>query len=328
MKAKQWLVAILMSIISVCAHAQIVLGTGGKGGTYVAMANDMVKVCGKEVTIAAHETAGSQANIQGIIDNAFTAGIVQFDVMRYYEEKDPAMARIKVLFPLHAEEIHLIGVNKIYKEGGFLGIGAKVIELQSIKDLAGKTVVAWGGSHLSAEYFQYKLQIPFTLVDLTAEKDPPAVAAKMLLDGRAHAIFAVGGAPIKWLRDEKVFGKQFKLLAIGNDVLDKVKGTYNGAKVNYPNLSNGQVSTLAVQALLVTRDFRTADRATALTRLRECVQGRIDDLRDLTGMHPKWQVTNPSEVFDRWANYQPPASVGATTSTTQSAIPLPGGKKK
>ena len=165
MKAKRYLFAVLMAVFSVLVHAQVVLGTGGKDGTYFALANDMVRKCGKEVTISVQETAGSQANIQGIIDNKFTAGIVQFDVMRYYEEKDSAMARIKVLFPLHEEEIHLIGVNKTYKEGGFMGFGAKSVELQSIKDLSGKTVVAWGGSHLSAEYFQYKLQIPFTLVD-------------------------------------------------------------------------------------------------------------------------------------------------------------------
>ena len=116
------------------------------------------------MTISIKETEGSQANLQGIIDNVLTAGIVQFDVMRYYDDKDPAMARVKVLFPLNEEEIHLVAVNKATKESGFLGMsfGQKSLEIESLKDLAGKTVVAWGGSHLSAEYFQdvYKRQSP------------------------------------------------------------------------------------------------------------------------------------------------------------------------
>ena len=306
MRRQELLFLVATLLISAFAEAQIVLGTGGSDGTYFAMANDMIKRCGATVTISVKETEGSQANLQGIIDNLLTAGIVQFDVMRYYDDKDPAMARIKVLFPLNEEEIHLVAVNKTTKEDRFLGLSfaQKSLEIESLKDLAGKTVVAWGGSHLSAEYFQYKLKIPFNLVDLTREKNPSAVAAKMLLDGQAQALFAVGGAPLKWLRDEKVFGKQFKLVSMGSDVLDQVKGTYNGARLNYPNLANGQVPTLSVQALFVTRDYRTPDRATALVKLKQCVIENIDHLRDMPGTHPKWRAVNPGRPFERWANYQ------------------------
>lgn len=304
--------AVLLAVFAITASAQVVMGTGGPKGTYFAQADNMMKVCGSEVTLNVQQTGGSFDNIQGILDNKFTAGITQFDVMRYFEDKDPGMSRIKVLFPLHIEEIHIIGVNKTYREGGFMGFGAKSVDLNSINDLSGRTVVAWGGSVLSAEYFAEKLKINYRVVDLSAEKDPHKVGAKMLLDGQAHAIFAVGGQPLGWLRDQTVFGRQFKLLSIGSDAYDKVSGTYNKVRINYPNLTNGQVQSLGVQALLVTRDYRSGERAQALAKLKNCVVDNIDALRDNPGMHPKWSTVNPAEKFERWANYDPPTSSGPT----------------
>ena len=109
------------------------------------------------MTLTVQETKGSFDNLQGIIDNKFTAGIAQFDVMKFFEEKDPGMSRIKVLMPLHVEEIHIVGLNKSDKAGGVniqgFNIGGRAVELNSIKDLAGKKVAAWGGSVLSADYF-------------------------------------------------------------------------------------------------------------------------------------------------------------------------------
>ncbi len=301
--------------------------TGKGGGTYCALALNMQKVCGAQVTIDVQQSKGSFDNIQGILDNNFSAGIAQFDVMRYFEEKDDGMARIKVLLPLHVEEIHIVGLNKAYKEGGLFGIGAKSVELQTLKDLAGRKVAAWGGSVLSAEYFAYKAKLGYTVVDLTGQEKPELVAAKMLADGEAHAIFAVGGAPLGWLRNEKVFGKQFKLLSIPSDIGDQVRGTYNTVKVNYPNLTNGQVQSLGVQALLVTRDYRSGDRATALTKLKRCAVENLDNFRDMTGMHPKWQSVEPATKFDRWANYEPPASAVVAPAAPTSAPQVPTKKK-
>lgn len=299
-------VAALLLFTPTFLYANVTIGTGGPGGTYYALVNDMQKVCGSSAGITNVSTGGSIDNIQQILDNKLNAGIVQFDVIRYYEEKDDGMSRLRVLFPLHVEEIHIVGLDKTYKEGGLFGFGAKSIELKSIPDLKGRKVVAWGGSVLSAHYFSQKLRLDYDVIEIdAADKTPAKTAAAMLAAGEAHAIFAVGGQPLGWLRDPKVFGKQFKLLSITPDILDQVKGTYNGAKLNYPNLNGVGVSTLGVQALLITRDYKTPDRIEELVGLRNCVNENLDKLRESTGVHPKWQSIDTTAESERWKKYDP-----------------------
>lgn len=329
-------------LFATSAIAQVKIGTGGSKGTYYAMAQDMIKVCGSKVTLTVEETDGSMANMQGILNKNFQAGIVQFDVMKYLEEKDPGMSQIKVLFPLHQEEVHIIGANTTYKEGGYsiggFNIGGKAVELKALKDLNNRKIVAWGGSVLSAEYFAYKFKLNYEVIDVTGQKlddkgnaikvekgaEPEKVAAKMVANGEAHAIFAVGGFPIKWLQDQKVFGKQFKLLSIGSEMADQVSGIYNKAKVTYLNLTDGAAQTVAVPAVVATRDYRGVDRALPLAKLKQCVGENLITLRDEG--HQKWSIVDSNAKFERWANYEPPAEVMASI-TPQSAAAKPAKKK-
>lgn len=305
------------------AVAQLKVASGGKGGTYITMGNDLQKVCGSKVTMEVLETNGSMDNIQRVLNRQAQAGIVQFDVLKYLEEKDPSMNQVRVLFPLHQEEVHVIGANTTYKEGGLWGMGAKSVELKTLKDLNGRKVVAWGGSVLSAEYFAYRFKLNYEVIDVSGKKldekgnviavndgaRPQEVAAKMVANGDAHAIFAVGGFPLPWLQDTKVFGKQFKMLSVGSDMSDQVAGVYNKSKVNYQNLTDGAAQTVAVPAVMVTRDYRTADRALPLVKLKQCMQENLAILRD--DGHQKWNIVEVAK-FDRWQNYEAPAEVMAS----------------
>jgi len=332
------LVTLFGLVSSAGAQTPFKIGTGGPLGTYYQMCMDMLKTFGATVPNAFEcvQTGGSMDNMQGIIGRTLQGGIVQFDVLKYLEEKDPNMAQIKVMFPLHQEEVHIVGANTTYKQGGFLGFGAKSVELRTLKDLNSRKVVAWGGSVLSAEYFAFRFKLNYEVIDVSGlrldEKgasvkaganqaaEPHRVAAKLVANGDAHAIFAVGGFPLGWLQDSKVFGKQFKMLTIGSDMADQVAGIYNKSKVNYPNLTEGAVPTIAVPAVMVTRDFRTPDRVAPIVAIQRGVVAGLETLRDEG--HPKWaQPTNPSEKFDRWGNFQPSAGVD------KPVLPTPVKKK-
>jgi TRAP-type uncharacterized transport system substrate-binding protein len=337
--------SIIIGILTFCAGttfavAQIKMASGGKGGTYITMANDMASACGSKVTFEVLETGGSMDNMQLVLNKRAQAGIVQFDVMKYLEDKDPGMAQIKVLFPLHQEEVHIVGANTTYKEGGWMGFGAKSVELNTLKDLNGRKVVAWGGSVLSAEYFAFRFKLNYEVIDVSGTKldekgqvvrgvkdgaKPQEVAAKMVASGEAHAIFAVGGFPLTWLQDNKTFGKQFKLLSIGSDMADQVAGIYNKAKVTYMNLTNGSAQTVAVPAVVVTRDYRGADRALPLAKLKQCVSDNIVNLRDEG--HQKWSIVEPAAKFERWANYEPPAEVMSQIAPAKPAPAKPAPAK-
>lgn len=348
MKCFRILISLALSlglVATAAAQAPFKIGTGGPKGTYYAMCMDMLKTFGAKVpnSFSCEETNGSMDNMQRVIARTLQGAVVQFDVMKYLEEKDPNMAQIKVVFPLHQEEVHLVGANTSYKEGGWFGIGSKSVELKTLKDLNGRKVVAWGGSVLSAEYFAYRFKLNYEVIDVSglrldekgavvkaAEKQPAApdrVAAKMVASGEAHAIFAVGGFPLLWLQDGKVFGKQFKMLSIGSDMADQVGGIYNKSKVNYSNLTDGAVATVAVPAVLVTRDFRTPDRVAPIVALQREVVLNLETLRDEG--HPKWALpTDPSKKFDRWGTFEAPAGmIPALPAPAPAALPAPAKKK-
>lgn len=60
-----------------------------------------------------------------------------------------------------------------------------------------------------------------------------------------------------------------------------------------------------MQALLVTRDYKTADRIAELTGLRDCVNAKQDELREATGVHPKWQTIDTTVDYENWQKYDP-----------------------
>jgi len=97
---------------------------------------------------------------------------------------------------------------------------------------------------------------------------------------------------------------------------------YNPTRVTYAKLNNGSgVDTIATDALLVTREYKTPAMVNGLAALRKCAITSLDDLKETTGTHPKWQAVDSANK-GKWAWYQLPE---ATPAPAPAAVPA---KKK
>jgi hypothetical protein len=106
----------------------------------------------------------------------------------------------------------------------------------------------------------------------------------------------------------KKFGPGYRILNLPEAVQKKLAGAYKADRVTYTGLADGGVaSTVAVQALVVTREYKTAKMQTALAALRNCVLTNLDDIRETTGNHASWRmVKHEFQSQAQWPLYKLP----------------------
>jgi TRAP-type uncharacterized transport system substrate-binding protein len=189
------------------------------------------------------------------------------------------------------------------KSGGTLGIGAKEVVFNTVEDLAGQKIAAAGGSLITAQLVKLQGQVNWTIVP--AKNNDEAIA--LLKAGQVQAVMMVGGQP---LGDVKALGSEFKLVGFRQGTIDLLKTVYVADKLSYPKLGTGAVSTIATEALLVTRTYNTPDKLAMLSSFRKCVTDHVGEWQDADGAHPAWaqvDVVNHS----KWAYYDLPVQMPA-----------------
>lgn len=352
-------VAIVVSLLASAAFGQgmtkaMVISTGSPAGAYNPMGNDLLNICQIGSSTGVIESGGSIDNHNNIWEKQpamASSGIFQYDFALYMRDRDPRWQQsMQVVARLHDEYLQIIALNQELKEGGWtipgIGktIGGSTVVLQSFDSLKGRTVYAWGGSFYSANVLSDKFGLGLQVVDLSGtapdgnggykkvEKDaaPQKVAAMLIAQGKGVAVIAVGGANLSWVSEANGYGKQWKLLPVSNDQHAKVAGTYGLGKVSYLNLSGGQVQTLTVPALLMTRKYTTEARVTPIMAVQNCIQTKIDALRDEGNNKSKWAEVDPKKAlaFDGWPMFQAPAGMTVSAPTPTPVAPTATMKKK
>jgi TRAP-type uncharacterized transport system substrate-binding protein len=305
----------------------MVIATGGKSGIYYPIANDLQTFCGVGDSVKVLETGGSLDNHKRIWQtrpSEATAGIFQYDFAIYMREQSPVWQRsMSVVARLHDEYLQIIAPNQTVKEGGFdlsrFGLGRNVggssRVVETLGDLKGQTVYAWGGSYYSAVVLSNKFDFKLNVVDLSGTKPdgkggyvqvkegarPELVAAMLIVKGEGVAIISVGGSNLSWVKEENGFNKQWKLLSVSKENHDKVAGTYGIGEVSYLNLSGGKVRTLTVPALLMTRTYSSPERVKPIVALQNCIRDKITTLRDEGDS--TWAVIDPKEALKFDSNF-------------------------
>ena len=101
--------------------------------------------------------------------------------------------------------------------------------------------------------------------------------------------------------------RNYKLLPVSEAVVGKLKSVYRPARLNYSKMGQGGmgVATIATDALFVTRQYKTDKFVKSLAGLRNCVYGKLDELKETTGTHPKWQAV-AADNKGKWAWYELP----------------------
>lgn len=301
---RRWVFGILVGMFvmwNICqmtkAHAQsLVIATGGPAGTYHAMFKELYQRCGgngddqlKEVT-----SSGSNENIDKLVANQVNGAIVQTDVI-YFRSKTEDLSKVKTLFTLHSEQVHLIARAEGVKEGGVLGFGAKTIHFNTISDLNGRNVGAAGGSVLTAKVIKAQSGINFTVNEFPSNK----AALEALQAGQVDGVVIVGGEPMSEVAS---LPNTYRLLPIPTPIQDKLKGVYQPARLSYRNLNAAGVPTVSIKSIFVTREYKSPRFVSALTALRACFAKNIDDLQETTGTSPAWQSVDAKDQ-GKWTWY-------------------------
>lgn len=298
---KTILIGLSIAAISALANAQqLQVATGKAGDTYSTMLKQLAQRCGSSVAIIEHPSAGSNDNINQLVGNQVNAAFVQSDVL-WLRARTEDLGNVKTLLALHPEQVHIVAkAQSGLKSGGVLGIGGSEVVLSDITALSGRRVGAAGGSLVTAQVIRLQSEIPFRTMPYDRGDDVLAALDK----GDIEAAIFVGGAPLGTISK---LGPQYKLLPVPAPVLEKLKGVYHPARLNYQKMGATGVATVATDALFVTREYKTPRMTEGLAKLRTCAFQSIDELRETTGTHPAWQSVK-AESKGKWPYYELPSN--------------------
>jgi TRAP transporter TAXI family solute receptor len=184
------LASFLVGALAGVSFAAVEMGiiTGSEKGTYYQFGLNLQQlVKPSEIDLNVYTSKGSVENVFAVYQRPRTQmGIVQADVLAFVArvQTDPVLQRIakkiKMVFPLYNEEVHLLGRR----------------EITDFDDLAGKRVAI--GREGSGNYLTSRLLFKVSEIQpkemLTIDTD---VALAELKAGRIDAMFYVAGYPVK-----------------------------------------------------------------------------------------------------------------------------------
>jgi uncharacterized protein len=276
--------------------------TGLATGTYFRIGKDIQDSLAKDnINIDVHSSNGSIDNINRIgSTESASLGIVQSDVMGFLVKSEQPESRklaerLRLVFPLFQEEVHLLGRSNITR----------------LSDIAGKTVVfgaKGSGTWLTAINILKITGIrPARILRLAPEEGVVAI-----LQGKADAMFAVGGKPMKVfqnladLKKNKEYQdvlKQIHFIPIDDPVLFTEYMPAVLEPSNY-NLLSAPLATIAVTAILTSYDFSEAQTPYATKRCEDIrnfsktLAGKLDWLKQ--NGHQKWKEVNMDTELGLW----------------------------
>lgn len=307
-KIKHYLVEMLLPlgvlwlILSTVVAEEIGMVTGSQQGTYFKFGQEIAgRATAAGLNITVKESEGSLDNINRMLSKENAAfAIVQSDILSYLKRSsDPELQavakRLRLIFPLYNEEVHLFARKNI----------------KQFQDLQGKRVVLGkekSGNWLTGTNLLTITGIkPAQILDLSP---PDAVTA--VLKGDADAMVYVGGKPVTLFSNLANLKSDPQLAALLDQVhfiplndqrLVQDYSVSSIASVDY-NWFPGQIPTVAVKAALVSFDFSSAKnpyfkkRCEQLATLGQVIYSSIDELRK--SGHPKWKEVDLGSQIVNW----------------------------
>lgn len=295
----------ILSMVAITAQAQsLKIATGGKEGTYSQMFNQLVSACGPAsgLSITEIETNGSVTNTDLLAGNKVHGALVQADVLEYRAMTAKQLpAQVKVLFPMHKEEVHLVALADGKKEGGYniggFNLMGKQVTLTDFSQLSGRPVGAVGGSAITAKFIAANSGVDFQVIEYNTNRDLLDALAAQKID----VAVMVMGYPAPLIQG---LSKEFRLLPIMGKPVKELSQWYTPTQeMTYENLTDSQgVDGIATQALFVVQDYKSKRMVDGLNRFRECKAERLPEIQEELGNHPKWkQVSNDTKI--NWPLY-------------------------
>ena len=271
------------------AKKPIIIGSGGKGGNYFKVAEDIVEFCRDDVKkkygydLINLSTKGSVDNLSGLLKKRYSIGFVQEDVYQFFKKRDQLnvieMNTLKLMY-LYPEYLTiLIPKNWHPKATNFLEKLSSLFNKNkpvSIMSLKNQVVYAKGGALISAQALSYFLGLNLKILDADTHK----------VDGPFIFVTGSGDSRIqKMLNTNKWFLLSFN----GTELANRVS-FYKPAIVTY--IVNGKsisANTVSIMSVAYARKYRGKKKREAVQYIRECIKNNIDDLID-DGSSDKWSL--------------------------------------
>ena len=274
--------------------------------TYVTMFRELKAQCNSDLTLTEVQSKGSVESVDRLLNNEINAGIVQTDVL-FWRRRTEDLNDVKTLIALHPEEIHVVAMaNSSLKQAGDgllgqLGVNKKDVVFNTVDNLYGYKVgvVAGSGSMVTARLIRAEANVNY---DVTMFPNSDTVVAA-LNSGAIQAALFVGGAQLPII---SAMGPQYKLLPFSPAMITALKDIYKPATLNYSNMNAAGIKSMATEANLVTREYKTPKMVAALAAFRACALNSIVTLKETTGTHKKWRAVQ-ADNRGKWPWYELPA---------------------
>ena len=281
--------ALALAMAAPAFAADVGIITGSEKGTYYQFGLNLQKLMKSNgINVTVTPSKGSVENVFAVYQRPATQlGIVQSDVLAFVArvETDPVLKRIakkiKMVFPLYNEEVHILGRN-----------------IAEFDDLADKRVAVGregSGTYLTARLMFKVSEIePKEMVPIDTDQALAALKA-----GQIDAMFYVAGAPVKLFTEGVSETDGLALVPITNK---NVTEFYPG--VELPAATYGwqsrALSTVAVKSVLISFDFRRLD-CENVGRFAQILAGNMGWLVD--NGHPKWKSVKLDYPLKGWEQY-------------------------
>lgn len=294
MSSRRWIEIILGAALIFAATvpasaADMGIVTGSEKGTYYQFGLNLQRLMKSNgINLTVSPSKGSVENVFAVYQRPATQlGIVQSDVLAFVArvETDPVLQRIakkiKMVFPLYNEEIHILGRN-----------------VASFDDLADKRVAI--GREGSGTYLTARLM--FKVAEVAPKQmlliDTDQALAE-LKAGRIDAMFYVAGAPVKLFTEGVAEADGLALVPVTNKSITEFYPNVELPARSYPWQAQA-VPTVAVKSVLVSFDFRRLD-CENVGRFAQILATNMGWLSD--NGHPKWKAVKLDYPLKGWEQY-------------------------
>lgn len=235
-------------------------------------------------------------------------GIVQSDAPTYLRhlaargDIDPAdaedlLARVKLVMPLHMQEVHLLARNGIYTLADLTGQRVAIGAPDSGTAMTAATILSLAG-----------------VAPAAVETIGGEAALAALKAGQLDAMFAVEGQPVKLFEQNVALDDGLGFAQIDDPLV--LAGGYQETTVlrsNYP-WSALDTPTVGIRAALVSYDYRR-ENCGLIAAISKQLRADLASLRD--NGHPKWAVVDPNAAVPGWQAYD------CAGDRAEGVLPLP-----
>jgi TRAP transporter TAXI family solute receptor len=264
--------------------------TGGAKGTYYQFGlnlEQLVEQNGIKLNVA--NSNGSVENVFAVYKRPNTQmGIVQSDVLAFVAkvQTDPVLKKIakkiKMIYPLYNEEVHLLGRR----------------DIEDFDGLDGKRVAIGqegSGTYLTAKLlFEVSYTKPAAMITTGGSE-----ALSQLKKGEVDAMFYVAGYPVKLFSDQVTAEDDLALIPILNKSIVEFYPKTEIPAATYA-WQTEKVKSVAVKSVLISYDFRMAN-CQNVGRFADLLESNIDWLRE--NGHPKWKSVDLEYPLKGWEQY-------------------------